>query len=100
MRGKGTRGNAYQDEIRRRREFRQYLRRTLAYNRLLATATTPPRPPAGRPVGSALEGDRRTGEAWDGGHETYADLAAALGRTERDVRLAVDRHRKRIKARK
>jgi len=50
----------------------------------------------GRPVDTDLKADERIMEAWStGGYNTCEQLAKALGKKKRDVKLALDRHRKR-----
>jgi hypothetical protein len=58
----------------------------------------PSRKKPGRKMCTDPEADARIGEAWQmGTYRTFADLANALGTSERDVRLACDRYRKRHK---
>lgn len=57
---------------------------------------TPVRKP-GRPADTNPTEDRRIYDAWKTGRlKTYAELAAELRLPERDVRLALDRHKKRL----
>jgi hypothetical protein len=58
----------------------------------------PPKPTrkGGRPRDTDADEDRRIAEAWGtGAYAAYSELAAALGKTDRDVELTIDRHRKR-----
>jgi hypothetical protein len=51
----------------------------------------------GRPADTDAKGDKRIFEAWNTGqYKGYADLARELGKTEKEVSLAIDRHRKRL----
>jgi hypothetical protein len=55
-----------------------------------------PKGKRGRPRDTDQEEDRRILNAWDTGrHPTYAALARELHLTERDVKLAIDRQKKR-----
>jgi hypothetical protein len=50
----------------------------------------------GRPRDTNLKEDKRVFDAWQTRqHMTYADLARALGKGEREVKAAIDRERKR-----
>jgi hypothetical protein len=54
--------------------------------------------PGGRPSDTSAKEDRRIAEAWETGrYASYEALAQALGKTKREVSLAIDRvrHRKR-----
>jgi hypothetical protein len=52
----------------------------------------------GRPSDTDSEADKRISDAWDSGaHKTEADLARELRIPEREVSLARERHRKRLK---
>ena len=58
----------------------------------------PPKRKRGRRPDTDANQDRRIYEAWKSGtHSKFADLAIVLGRSEREVRLDVDRHEKRLR---
>ena len=53
---------------------------------------------AGRPVETDPARDRRLFEAWHtGSYRTFEQLARAMNLTDRQVRLAIDRHKKRLR---
>jgi hypothetical protein len=55
----------------------------------------------GRRTDTDPRDDQRIADAWQSGqHKTYAELASALGRSEREVERAIDRHRHRVKKRR
>ena len=60
------------------------------------------KPPAskrkpGRPADTDPKADQRVYDAWKSAHhQTYAGLARELKMEEREVRLAIDRHEKRV----
>jgi hypothetical protein len=55
-----------------------------------------PKRPRGRKHDTDPKADKRIFDAWQSGsHQTYAELAGTLGMREREVKLAIDRHRKR-----
>jgi hypothetical protein len=55
-----------------------------------------PKRPGGRPSDTDPKEDRRVAEAWrTGQYATYEQLANAIGKERRDVKLAIDRDRKR-----
>jgi hypothetical protein len=71
----------------------------------LAPEAQPPatKKPPGRPTKSGdtdPAADRKTHDAFKASGQTYADFARSDRKVEREVRLAVDRHRKRLGGRK
>lgn len=57
----------------------------------------PTKPKRGRPNDTDPKADQRIYDAWKTGeHKTYADLGRELSKTERQITLAIDRHKKRI----
>jgi hypothetical protein len=56
----------------------------------------PKRPGRGRPIDTSPQADAKITEAWETGrYQTYDQLAREKGITKRDVKLSIDRHRKR-----
>jgi hypothetical protein len=52
----------------------------------------------GRPADRNAAADKRVAEAWaEGGYQTYEALAIEMGKTEREVKLAIDAQRQREK---
>jgi hypothetical protein len=50
-----------------------------------------------RPVDTDARADKRVYEAWKSRrYKNYSDLARELKMSERDVKMAIDRHRKRV----
>jgi hypothetical protein len=54
----------------------------------------------GRPIEANLKSDKRIFDAWttgkkNGTYKSYAELAEALGKSRKEVELAIDRHKKR-----
>ena len=55
----------------------------------------------GRKRDTDPKADKKIAEAWQTGrYKTHAELGKELGKSERDVKLALDRHRKRTPRRK
>jgi len=57
----------------------------------------PKRRKPGRPTDTDPKADKRIFDAWNTGqYKTYEDLARKLGLKKRDVKLVIDRHRRRL----
>jgi len=95
--------DTHRQEINWQWTFRRYLRRVLDYNNALAATQNCAGSKAvqkpGRPPDVDVDGDRKIYDAWQSGrYKTFAELAVALNRSVRDVKKAIDRHRKRVRA--